>query len=75
MSPMEWEERSGAHEIQSWLYSMQLLSPSEHLYPEASTLILLAGDGATTEEAAEVVAKWTGFVARTTVAEHCCADK
>jgi hypothetical protein len=30
---------------------MQLLSPSEHLYQEASALILLAGSGAAAEEA------------------------
>jgi hypothetical protein len=41
----------GDEEVQSWLDSMQLLSPSEHPYPEASALILLAGGGATTEEA------------------------
>ena len=40
----------GDEEVQSWLDSMQLLSPSEHPYPEASTLILLAGGSATTEE-------------------------
>jgi hypothetical protein len=41
----------GDEEVQSWLDSMQLLSPSEHPYPEASALILLASGGATTEEA------------------------
>jgi hypothetical protein len=40
-------------EVQSWLDSMQLLSPSEYPYLEASALILLAGGGATTEEADE----------------------
>ena len=43
----------GDEEVQSWLDSMQLLSPSEHPYPEASALILLAGGGATAEEADE----------------------
>ena len=41
----------GDEEVQSWLNSMQVLSPSEHLYAEASALILLDGGGATTEEA------------------------
>jgi hypothetical protein len=38
-------------EVQSWLDSMQLLSPSEHPYPEASALILLIGGDVTVEEA------------------------
>jgi hypothetical protein len=37
-------------EVQSCLDSMQLLSSSEHPYPEASALILLACGGAMTEE-------------------------
>jgi hypothetical protein len=40
----------GDEEVQSWLDSMQLLSPSEHPYPEASALILLVGAGATAKE-------------------------
>jgi hypothetical protein len=41
----------GDEEVQSWLDSTQLLSPSEHPYLEASALILLVGGGATAEEA------------------------
>jgi hypothetical protein len=40
----------GDKEVQSWLDSTQLLSPSEHPYPEASALTLLADGGATTEK-------------------------
>ena len=43
----------GGEEVWSWLDSMQLLSPSGHIYPEVSALILLAGGDATTEEAGE----------------------
>jgi hypothetical protein len=41
----------GNEEVQSWLDSMQLLSLSEHPYPEASALVLLTGGGATPEKA------------------------
>jgi hypothetical protein len=50
----------GDEEIQSWLDSMQLLSPSEHPYLEASVLILLVGGGATAEEAGEGCCKMQG---------------
>jgi hypothetical protein len=40
----------GDEEVQSWLDSMQLLSPSEHPYPEASALIIIASGGATAKE-------------------------
>jgi hypothetical protein len=57
----------GDEEVQSWLDSMQLLSPSEHPYPEASALILLAQVAMQRrKKRAEVVAKWMRFVARAT---------
>ena len=55
----------GDEEVQSWLDSMQLLSPSEHPYLEASALILLAGGGATIEEVGTCYCEMDGVVART----------
>jgi hypothetical protein len=55
----------GDEEVQSWLDSMQLLSPSEHPYLEASALILLAGGGATIEEVGTGCCEMDGVVART----------
>jgi hypothetical protein len=53
----------GDEEVQSWLDLMQVLSTSEHPYPEAIALILLASGGAPTEEADGGYCKMTGFVA------------